>query len=144
MRITSIFSTIASSSMFCLASTRGSNHYFGCLVQNWDFGRCIPQKHLLWRSCSLKMLRGSLSHTKKETSCFKMQVVSESDLWASESSISYNASSPASITVMSPKHTRRRCLGCPWSWTQCSSSTGGGSGSILLLLTALAIAGPAL
>lgn len=91
MRITSIFSTIASSSMFCLASTRGSNHCFGCLVQNWDFGRCIPQKHLLWRSCSSKMLRGSLSHTKKETSCFKMQVVSESDL--------SGPASPASLTV---------------------------------------------
>lgn len=61
MRITVVFSTIPSSSMLCLVGIRGSSHYSLCLVQNWDLGRCILQKPLLWRSCSSKRLRGSLS-----------------------------------------------------------------------------------
>lgn len=59
MRITLVFSTIAFSSTLHLAGAGGSNHYFGCLVQKWDLGRCIPQKPLLWRSRTSKSLRGS-------------------------------------------------------------------------------------
>jgi len=66
-RITSAFSMIAASSVLRLASTGGSDQYFGCLVQNRDLHKCIHWKPLLWRSCFSKWLRGSLSHGNKET-----------------------------------------------------------------------------